>query len=207
MPDYNVVEGDCIWSIAKAAGFLPETIWNHPNNSSLKAQRKDPNILLPDDVVFVPDLTIAEFDRPTDQLHKFQLNGGAQLRIRLLDDGDPRANEKYTLNVDDKRTSGQTDADGWITAMISADAKEGRLSLKNGDEQHTIQLGYLDPIDAVSGVQARLRNLGLYGGEISGEMDDETSASVLSFQNQNQLEETGTVDEPTQSALKSAYGS
>jgi N-acetylmuramoyl-L-alanine amidase len=208
MPEYRVHQGDCIWSIAKTAGLLPMTIWNHPNNSALKAKRKDPNILFPGDVVFVPGLAAAEFVRPVDRTHKFQLDGfRAKLRIRLLDDGAPRADEKYTLNVGGKRTNGQTDSNGWITENVSAHAKEGMLFLQDGHEQYPIRLGELDPVDEVSGIQARLRNLGFYGGDIDGEMDDATSAAISLFQKDNQLEETGAADSATQAALKSAYGS
>jgi hypothetical protein len=206
MPDYTVEQGDCIWSIAKGAGLPPETIWNHPNNAELKNKRVNPNILFPGDIVFVPDLTIREDPRGTDQLHKFQKKSfTAKLCIRLLDDDDPRANEKYTLIVNGARLSGQTDGDGFLEQRIPADAREGELLLKDGSEQHTIQLGYLDPIDEIAGIQGRLQNLGFYGGEIDGEMSDATVAAIMGFQSDQQIDQTGEADSATKSALKAAY--
>ena len=55
MPIHNVTQGDCFLSIAEANGFFWETLWNHPENKTLKAERKDPAVLLPGDKVFVPD--------------------------------------------------------------------------------------------------------------------------------------------------------
>ena len=52
---YQVKEGDCLSSIAFEQGFFPDTIWNHSNNAVLKEKRKDPNVLMQGDVVFVPD--------------------------------------------------------------------------------------------------------------------------------------------------------
>ncbi|MFH1075402.1 MAG: hypothetical protein V1753_00935 [Pseudomonadota bacterium] len=54
MPDYIVKQGDCIESIAFKHGLFWETVWNHPNNQQLKQERKNPNILLAGDKVFVP---------------------------------------------------------------------------------------------------------------------------------------------------------
>jgi N-acetylmuramoyl-L-alanine amidase len=208
MPDYTVQQGDCIWSIAKTAGLPPLTIWNHPNNAALKSSRKNPNILYPGDTVFIPDLNPGTFSKPTDQQHKFQVNGStAKLRLRLLDNQKPRSGESYTLNVNGKKLSGQTDGDGWLEQMIPADAMEAQLLLNGGAEKHILKLGSLDPVDQVTGIQARLQNLGLYMGEVDGEMDDETTAALIGFQNKNNLQATGEADSATQAALQSAHGS
>jgi N-acetylmuramoyl-L-alanine amidase len=55
MPNHNVVQGDCVLSIAEQYGFFWETVWNHPSNAELKKKREDPAILYPGDVVFVPE--------------------------------------------------------------------------------------------------------------------------------------------------------
>jgi hypothetical protein len=51
---HTVRQGDCIASISFRNGFLPETIWNDPNNAELR-RTKHPNILKPGDIVFIPD--------------------------------------------------------------------------------------------------------------------------------------------------------
>lgn len=83
--DYTIQAGDCIASLARDRGFLWETIWNHPRNAQLKRTRKDPNVLMVGDVVYVPDLTLKQVPKPTDQAHQFKLkNVPAKLRLRLL---------------------------------------------------------------------------------------------------------------------------
>lgn len=52
---YKVKQGDSICSIAFEHGLFPDTIWNDAKNSSLKQERKDPNVLYPGDVVYVRD--------------------------------------------------------------------------------------------------------------------------------------------------------
>src|SRR5271165_350062 len=84
---HTVVQGECVSSIAGQAGFLWETIWNHPANSQLKLLRKDPNVLLPGDLLFIPRKTPEKFTRATDMLHRFVLKGEpCYLRLQVLDD-------------------------------------------------------------------------------------------------------------------------
>src|SRR5258708_7574362 len=153
---HEVEQGDCITSIAFDNGFFPDTIWNHADNAKLKEQRKDPNVLFPGDVVFVPDKRLKEVPRPTGQLHRFQCkNQPAKLRIQLLRENQPRANEEYELEIDDLKFSGRTDGSGRLQQSISPSAKQGRLLLKNGKEVYELLLGHLNPYDNITGAQGR----------------------------------------------------
>ena len=55
--DHEVQEGECILSIAEAAGLFWETLWNHPDNADLKRERGSPHLLRPGDRLTVPELT------------------------------------------------------------------------------------------------------------------------------------------------------
>lgn len=206
--DYLVEQGDCVSSIAYEAGLLWETIWNHPANSELKTKRKDPNVLLPGDKMFIPELKPRQEPRATGATHVFQMKGvPVKLRVRLLKNNKPRANIKYLLDVDGVVKQGETDGDGWVEAKIAPDASHGKLTLPDTQEEYPLLLGHLDPIDSISGVQARLRNLGYYGGPADDQMSEKLVVALKAFQKKNELKETGQVDASTQSALKSAHGS
>jgi len=86
MPIDKVVEqGDCISSIADEHGFFWETLWNLPENSDLKQERKEPTILHEGDVVHIPDLRAKTEDCATEQKHKFKRKGvPAMLKMRIL---------------------------------------------------------------------------------------------------------------------------
>jgi N-acetylmuramoyl-L-alanine amidase len=208
MPEHVIQQGDCITSIAWQYGFSPEKIWGLPQNAGLKKLRKDPNVLFPGDVVFIPQKEPKLLDRATGKRHKFKVKGlAAKLRIRLLDNYKPRKNEHYKLLIDESEFSGQTDGDGWLVQVIPPNAQQGTLVLKDGAEEHPLQLGHLDPIDEISGVQARLRNLGFYSGSIDGEMSDDLETALAGFQRKHNLSHTGQPDQSTKDALKAAYGS
>lgn len=206
--NYVVKEGDCISSIAFENGFFEETIWNHPNNAQLKQKRKDPNILMPGDVVHVPDIRVKEVSEPTNQVHKFNLKGvPAKLSLRLLFDGEPRRNESYTLDIDGKVMTGATDSDGNLKVSIPPNAKRGKLVIGTGDRQmeYNLRLGRLDPVDEVTGVQVRLRNLGFDCGHINGILDEETKQALQAFQITAGLPATGEIDAATKNKLQQTH--
>ena len=132
--------------------------------------------------VFIPDLTIKEVDRPTDKLHRFVRKGLlASFTITLLDLGLPRANERYTLIVNGRSKEGHTDGNGTLTEKIPPDARDGLLLLGEEQEEITIHFGYVDPIEEISGVKGRLRNLGFYYGKIDDELTPETTWRLPNF--------------------------
>src|SRR5689334_3939109 len=98
---YTARRGDCMTSIASQFGFLADTLWDLPENVQLKQERNDLNVLYPGDVVYVPDLRPGIVDGATDQLHQFvKKQSPAIVRLRLTDDGEPRAGVPYSLSVE-----------------------------------------------------------------------------------------------------------
>jgi N-acetylmuramoyl-L-alanine amidase len=208
MPDHEVQQGDCINSIGFQYGFFPKTLWEHPDNAELKTLRKNPNVLRPGDVVHIPEKKQKEESCATEKLHKFKRKGvPSKLNLRLLFNEKPRANEDYVLEIDGKLIKGKTDGDGWIRQPISPDAKEAKLKLKDGKEEYPLNLGHLDPIDEIEGVQARLQNLGYYSGEVDGEMNEETVDAIRKFQQDMGLKESGEIDKVFRDKLRSEFGS
>jgi N-acetylmuramoyl-L-alanine amidase len=207
MAEYTVRQGDSTASIAYERGFFWETIWNHSNNAELRQTRDNPNVLNPGDVIFIPDKRQKDVSAETDQRHRFRRKGVPErLRIRLLNEYDePRADVSYTLEIDGNLISGLTDSDGFIEHAIWPNARGGRLVIEETEEAYLISLGHLDPSDEVSGIQSRLKNLGIYNAEINGQMNAETIDAIREFQREKDLEETGELDETTRQQIEDLH--
>jgi len=207
MPDYKVKQGDCISSIAERHGLFWDKVWNHPKNSRLKEQRKDPNVLYPGDILFIPEKDKREESGGTEQRHRFKKKGTpAKLRLQIMEDDQPRANVDYTLVIDGQIFSGTTDGDGKIEQSIPPNAKKGVLILEN-DTPISLQLGHIDPIEMITGVQQRLLNLGFDCGGVNGNLDPETKKALREFQETYGLTVSGELDTPTKDKLLQKHGS
>src|SRR5579862_4144209 len=105
MPLHTVKQGECMNQIADQYGTFWETLWNHPQNSALRDSRGNPNVLMADDKVFIPEKEQKEEPCATTQTHVFRLRGvPVKLVFRLEDiDWGPRDNVPYTLMVDGEK--------------------------------------------------------------------------------------------------------
>ena len=207
MPYHNVKQGDCFLSVASAYGMAWEYIWNHTNNSELRKRRGNPTILLPGDQVFIPDMDSKEVGSVTNQTHRFRKKDTpALLILRLKRNGKIFDSKPYTLIIDGETFEGETDSDGRIDMAIPPDANRGQLLLSTGSESYDLVLGGLDPVDEVSGVQARLHNLGLAPGPIDGIPGPLTKAAVQKFQQQVGAKVDGIVGPETRKYLEDEYG-
>ena len=215
---YVVQTGDCISSIAAQFGLFWQTIWDHPDNASLKTLRGSPNVLLPGDRLTIPAKRVKQAAKSTDQRHRFVRKGvPVKFRLRLIrfDYGPtgtdeprevPRANQHYILTVDGALLEGDTDADGILEQNIPPTARQGKLIVGPDKMELNINLGGLDPSDTVSGIQHRLNNLG-YPCGADGVMTDETRQAIRLFQQDQGLPETGELDGQTKSKLESVHSS
>lgn len=207
--EHVVRQGECISSIARKTGHFWETVWDDPGNAQLRAVRKDPNVLLPKDRVHVPALRPKSEPGQSEMRHRFRRKGQPEvLRLRILNDDQPRGNEPYELVVDGVTHTGVTDAGGNIACPIPATAR--RASLRVGEESDALEyefsLGRIDPISEVSGVQGRLSNLGFDCGAADGRLDKRMRRALRKYQKQRGLPVTGEPDEATRRKLQEEYG-
>ena len=204
---YQVKQGDCIFSIAYEHGFFADTIWNHPNNKDLKEKRKDPNVLMPGDSVYVPDKRLREYSEATNQVYKYKCkNTPKLLRIQLMYIDTPVKGIDYKISIDGGvEKDGTTDPDGWLQTSILPKAKKVKISMEGGIE-YEIALGYLNPADEVSGIQGRLAHLGFYEGKVDGVLNPEIKNAVKAFQISQNLEATGEIDSSIEDLLKQLTG-
>jgi N-acetylmuramoyl-L-alanine amidase len=208
MADYMVVQGDCLASIALQFQLPTDKIWNDPANAQLRADR-DQNVLFPGDVLHIPERSEAEFSRPTDVNHKFQVSADkTKLVVRLIDANGPRINLKYNIAIDGApQRQGTTNGAGLLIEPIVGDAQQAILKVNGDAETYSLTLGSLDPVSTISGAQARLKNLGYGVIEVTGTLNPITIDAISVYQEKNNLPVSGQNDAATQSSLKSAYGS
>jgi N-acetylmuramoyl-L-alanine amidase len=202
MPNHTVVQGECLSSLAADFGFSVDTLWNLPENAQLKLARKDPNVLYPDDVVFIPDKRPKQIPCATGKRYSFvKKDCPAKLRIRLLDGQEPRANVSYKLQIDGIWISGVTDGNGYLEQPLPPSAGTGQLLVGEGDVQdvHDLGFGSVDPIDTDTGISKRLQNLGYDPG-------DDPSEAIGGFQSDQGLEPTGQLDDATRNKLTEVFG-
>jgi len=207
--DYVVNQGECLSSIAYRAGHLWTTIWNHPLNSELKKARRDPNVLLPGDRLFIPQLTAKECSCDSDTRHLFELRSvPVKLRLQFFKDDKPRAGESFRIEVDGRSVAeGQLDGQGKLEVSISPTAAGARVFVGEGQNatEYAFDLGGVDPVTEVSGIQQRLKNLG-FNCEPKGQFDEITRNALSLFQQLNGLGLTGECDEATRNKLQELHG-
>jgi len=207
---HKVRPGDTTTALAFKQGLFWETVWNHDRNAELKDKRKRPNVLLPGDEIFLPHKRKKVVEKPDAERHRFRRRGVPEtFRMRVLDfEGEPLADEPYRLRVDAKIIEGTLDGDGSLEEQVSPGAKKIRLEVGENGALFSADLGVgrMDPIEELSGVQARLYNLGYFGGRADGKESEALDAAVHKFCEDNELDPENGVDDDFRAKLEEAHG-
>ena len=204
MPTQHVIaEGESTSSLAAEYGFFPDTVWNDPANAALKQKRRHMNILMPGDVLIIPDKRTKDVQAATEQEHTFVLKGTPALfKMQVYyANGEPRKNQDYQLSVDHDSYAGTTDSEGVLSNYVSPGAKTGKLLLVPQMDIIELDFGALNPITEDSGVRQRLTNLGF----ACGGTEEELKAALMAFQKDCRLEETGELNDETRRKLEDLH--
>lgn len=210
---YNVVQGDTLTTIAAAFGFEDfRHIYDHPSNSQLREARPDPNLLAPGDEVHVGEPPEPQtHELPTDQRNEIAvpiLRHMVRIHFHPHSDG-PFDGLQYELVAAREHFEGVVD--GAIEHRVPVSARTAKLTVHGVGEDEvsvtwTLALGNLDPIEMVSGYQARLNNMGFACGPVDGLDGPKTRAGVRAFQRHAQVSDDGIVGPTTRGKLLEAYG-
>lgn len=187
---YHVVrQGEWVSKISAQYGIVSDwrRVWNHPKNSSLRQKRREPNVIYPGDLLFIPELELKDEICSTDNRHRFKLKTGKKkLKFVLRDwEDEPRAGTICALEINGRlwEKEIETDEQGGLEFEIPEGVSAARLLVgKKRSEAYQVFVGHLDPIDEVSGYQQRLANLGYYSGDIDGIDGPQTKSAIRSFQ-------------------------
>lgn len=220
MAGFHIVkQGEHVSSIALAYGFSRHgKIWDHPENAQLKARRKNPNVLLPGDSLFIPDRDTKEHTAGTDQLHKYLLSTEPlKLCIKLERAyAQPIANTDCELRLAQEKFMVTSDAAGLVQHAIPLNATDAALLFKDFvkvkdtklqlDRELDISIGHLNPVEEISGQQARLANLGYYRGGADQIDEVERASAIEEFQCEHGLKVDGICGPLTQAKLEQVHG-
>lgn len=213
MKTHIVKQGECLARIAHQYGF-PDypPIYDDPANADFKRSRSNPNVIFPGDVLRIPDLRERKVPCQTDQAHEFRAKRPKRiLRIVVRDwEDELLSNEDYELVIEGVTYKGKTDGSGLLQHEIPIHAEDAVIVI--GGQTWNLAIAHLNPLDdapddGVSGVQARLKNLGYDCGPVDGHMGHRTRAAVRHFQADNSpLQVDGICGPKTLSKLKEIYG-
>lgn len=214
MPNHTISKGECLTTVAQKYGVPWAKIWGHGSNSALRSKRKDPNILHPGDILFVPDKEQQPESRATGSRHSFKLLAGAS-RMRVhVKMRDPKGEIQNVSGKDfvaefdvGSPVSGQTDGSGLVDVPIPIGATSAKIIIEALAMEIPVDLGHIDPLDKVSGAQGRLKALGYPVGPVDGIIGDLTRNATRAFQSDHTLTVDGIIGSQTRAALKDTYTS
>lgn len=207
MRKHNVKQGEYLSQIAAKYGFSDYmAIWDDPENAKLKAQRVNPNILYPGDILYIPKKSPKQESIPTDQKHRFRVHGHEIILRLVLKNADriAIANTDCQLSIGFKTYNLTTDNEGKVEHTILTNAKKGELII--GDMVVPIMIGKLDPIEKLSGWQARLNNLGYNAGSLEFTNEEQIKSAVEEFQCDHGLAVDGNCGPKTQQKIVEVHG-
>jgi hypothetical protein len=170
-----IKQGDYLAALAHRFGFDPDTVWKHDKNTELCRTRPNPNILLPTDVLYIPD----QVEEPV--MHRLALGTTntfvseapcVSITIRFLDEA--LASQDYTVEELPHLTGLATD-DGIASFSIPVTLPSFTIAFPDSGARFTFFVGHVDPIDTLTGVAQRLQNLG-YLGPQANDRDLDVSA-------------------------------
>lgn len=214
---YVVQQGDTLLRIAKAHGLSNAAeIYDHPENDAFRTLRPNPDLIYPGDEIVLPAKNENPFNAAMDVEHEFVVSQPAELcKFTLLDEDDePYVGKRAVLRVGDQSVEQILGEDGQIGISLQGlDETTGEIELyvhEDLDEEplkFTVSLAYMDPVDTLSGVQARCNNLGFDCGVVDGVMGRKTREGISGFQSEYGLSVDGVPGPQTQQRLAEVYGS
>lgn len=208
-----VQQGECLSKIAARYGFVDwRFLYEHPVNSALRRKRPNPNVLFPGDEIRIPEQRRKEEQLPTGNLHRFVVKAPRKV-LRIVfqtPKGEKLGNEAYTIRFDSGRTKqGSTNGEGLLQEAVELTEKTAKLTLC--DRRLLLHLGHLNPTGDVvkedlTGIQARLNNLGYAAGRNDGRYGRKTRAALAMLQADEDLDVTGLPDEESLARLEQLHG-
>ncbi|GAA67294.1 peptidoglycan-binding protein [Pseudoalteromonas sp. BSi20429] len=214
---HTVAQGETLLRIAKQYGYqTSKALYNHPSNAEFKALRPDPNLIYPGDKITIPPKKEKFIPLRTNSINSFVVqNEKEYFRLQIIhEDGDDITGKRIVITIGSQTIDTVLPSDGLIEVELNEnDSLTGQVDLylkedqSSPSESFTAQVGHLDPIDTLSGVQARCNLLGFDCGTVDGINGSKTKAGVRDFQYEHDLEVDGIAGAKTKAKLQQVFGS
>lgn len=213
---HTVVQGETLARIARQYKFgSAMNLYNHPANAEFRKLRPNPDLIFPGDEVTIPDVDTKPLTISTGRQHVFCLKRETEkLKLKLQNKrGKSLQDKKILLTLAGEKIEAIIGTDGVLEVDLpKGDEKEAILDVyMNPDSEEPthrfeLQLGHLDPVETLSGVQARCNMLGFDCGVADGVMGAKTRTGVKAFQKANGLDVDGVPGPKTKAKLQEVYG-
>ncbi|MEM5513406.1 peptidoglycan-binding protein [Pseudoalteromonas sp. AS84] len=214
---HTVAQGETLLRIAKQYGYqTSKALYNHPSNAEFKALRPDPNLIYPGDKITIPPKKEKFIPLRTNSINSFVVqNEKEYFRLQIIhEDGDDITGKRIVITIGSQTIDTVLPSNGLIEVELNeSDSLTGQVDLylkedqSSPSESFTAQVGHLDPIDTLSGVQARCNLLGFDCGTVDGINGSKTKAGVRDFQYEHDLEVDGIAGAKTKAKLQQVFGS
>ncbi|MCA9656317.1 MAG: peptidoglycan-binding protein [Myxococcales bacterium] len=210
---HTVAQGDTLAKIAARLGSIGwAKIYEHPDNAEPRERRPNPNVLCPGDVITIPDPERKEVSVGVDAAHRFRVTRPRHaVALQVTDEaGQALDGWLYTLTAGSQTFEGTVD--GLIEHQVPLEVDHLRLEVRRSDDPTArriawdLKVGHLDPVDTLTGVQARLNNLGFCCGAVDDDAGPRTEASIRAFQASQGLEVDGQLGPALLAKLEELHG-
>jgi hypothetical protein len=170
---YVIRQGDFLLKVAHKFGFDADTIWNDAKNDALRQVRPNPNILLPGDVLYIPDQanrTPALKPLVTGTTNTFTSHTPTlSLTCKFIGaEAATYASKAFTVQELADLVGLQTDDQGVATFPIPVTLTRATITFIETGECVELGIAAMDPINSLEGIFKRLQNLGHIPREVDG---------------------------------------
>jgi len=154
---YIIRQGDYLQSIAWTHGVPANQVWSHARNKDLRAERTDPNLLHPGDVLFIPPRArgAPSLRLGAENCYRSMV-ARVTVKVAFQDaSGRPLAGTPFVVEGIAAPIHGTTDASGVVSFDAPVDCGSVVLRLPEHQRALRVDIGHLDPIAEESGLRAR----------------------------------------------------
>lgn len=208
MRPYVVVQGDHLPKLAARYGFDPDEVWNHAKNEPLRRSRADYHMLLPGDVLHLPEPKRTWHPVKPGVVNTFVApRREVSVVVRFLADGAPLAGETYVV-VGAAVEPGTLDGEGYFRARVPARLDAFTIQFPARNEHYTLKIGHLHPPGSATGLRMRLGMLGFYGRGAASCANEEGDLTfgLRHFQHVAGAGATGEADDTTVAKITEKFG-